>query len=424
MGRIISEVSETGKMLSLRPGGAPVRLVHVVTVPETLNFLIPLVRCATARGWEVHAVSSANDQLATLKEELGVPVHTVEMSRRIAPMEDLRALVKLVRVIRALKPDVVHAHTPKGGLLGTLAASIVRVPVIVYHIHGLRFLTTCGVRRSVLRICEKISCRLADLVLCVSPSCRDVVVASGVCPAGKIRVPANGSISGVDAVVKFNPDRLPEGTRSGVRARLGIPEDALVIGYVGRIVRDKGIVELTQAWKSLREMYPELHLMLVGPFEPQDPVPLETEKQLRSDPRVHIVGLDWNTPPYYAAMDIAVLPSYREGFGLVALEASAMRLPVVATRIPGCVDVVEDGVTGILVEPRNAGQLAEALRVYIEDPVRRHANGHAGRERALRDFRQESVCEATFEEYEKLLTRRGFELARDGQREIDGKEVI
>ncbi|MGQ9455005.1 MAG: glycosyltransferase family 4 protein [Armatimonadota bacterium] len=411
-------------MLSCRSGGESVRLVHVVTVPESFSFLVPLVRYTTAKGWEVYAISSANDQLAPLAEKLGVLIHTVKMSRRIAPLEDLRALVRLVRIIRALKPDVVHAHTPKGGLLGTMAAFVARVPVVVYHIHGLPLLTACGVRRSVLRACEKISCQLADLVLCVSQSCRDVVVESGVCPAEKIRVPAKGSVSGVDAMIKFNSDRLPEGTRLGVRVKLGIPNDALVIGYVGRIVRDKGIVELTQAWQSLRGMYPELHLMLVGPFESQDPVPPEAERKLRSDPRVHMVGLDWNTPPYYAAMDIAVLPSYREGFGLSALEASAMKLPVVATRIPGCVDAVEDGVTGILVEPRNADELAAALRVYIKDPMRRLNDGHAGRERVLRDFRQEDVCKATFDEYEKLLTRRGFDLAMDGQQGIDGKEVI
>ncbi len=380
----------------------------MVTVPETFTFLLPLIDYTKSMGWQVHAVSSPGDQLAAFSDRLGADVHTVEMSRQISPAADLRALWRLVRIMKNLRPDLVHAHTPKGGLLGTMAARIARVPAVVYHIHGLASLTANGFKRFVLRASEKISCRLADAVMCVSQSCREAAAEAGVCSSEKIRVPANGSICGVDAQNRFNTEKLPREVRSGVRSRLNIPQEALVVGYVGRIVRDKGIVELTRAWEILRGYNPHLHLMLVGPFEPQDPVPHAVEEQLRSDPRVHLVGLDWDTPQYYAAMDIFVLPSHREGFGLAALEAAAMELPVVATDIPGCRDAVKDGVTGILVEPRNADQLVEALRAYIEDPQLRHAHGQAGRARALSDFRPESICEATFQEYEKLLARRSL----------------
>jgi glycosyltransferase involved in cell wall biosynthesis len=399
---------QTGKTSVCDSAQGHIRLLHVVTVPETFIFLGPLVSCAKLKGWEVHAVCSPGDQLGELASRLGVPVHVVEMPRRISPVQDLRALGKLVRIMRSFRPHVVHAHTPKGGLLGTLAAFIARVPAIIYHIHGLPSLTAKGTKRFLLRASERVSCRLADLVLCVSPSCREAAVAEGVCPSYKIKVPANGSICGVDAVNKFNPDLLSDGVRAEVRSRLGIPNDAMVIGYVGRVVRDKGIAELVNAWRALRDRYPELHLMLVGPFEPQDPIPSDTDIMLRSDPRVHIVGCDWDTPGYYAAMDIFVLPSYREGFGLAALEAAAMSLPVVATRIPGCVDAVVDGVTGVLVEPRDADQLADALRIYIEDPKLRQEHGKAGRTRALGEFQPETICQATFGEYERLLARCGL----------------
>ncbi|MDH7602743.1 MAG: glycosyltransferase family 4 protein [Armatimonadota bacterium] len=387
----------------------PTLLLHVVTVPETFTFLGPLVNYTRSRGWEVRAVSSPGEQLAALANSLGAPVYTVEMMRQVAPGSDLKALWRLVRVMRNLRPDVVHAHTPKGGLLGTMAARLARVPAVIYHIHGLPSLTASGSKRILLRASEKISCCLADQVLCVSCSCRDAAVQVGVCAPDKICVPANGSICGVDAQSRFNPDRLPRELRSEVRDRLGIPGEALVVGYVGRIVRDKGIAELVRAWELLREKYSQLHLLLVGPFEPQDPIPAAAEEVLRNDPRVHLAGLDWDTPKYYAAMDIFVLPSYREGFGLAALEAAAMALPVVATDIPGCRDAVQSGVTGKLVEPKSVDQLTAALQAYIDDPELRYVHGQAGRARAARDFQPEQVCEATFREYERLLARKRFQ---------------
>jgi len=382
------------------------RLLHITTVPETFTFLGAQIDYMKSRGFTVHALTSPGEHLDLFAERLQIPVHTVEMPRRISPLRDVLALWRVYGIIRRIRPHIVHAHTPKGGLLGTAAAYLAGVPVRVYHIHGLPFMTASGFRRVLLRWSEKTSCRLASQVLCVSPSVRKVAVAEGICPPAKIKVPARGSIGGVDALDRFNPDRTTPDARNAVRARYGMPEDAVVIGFVGRIVRDKGVGELVEAWKWLREEYANLHLLVVGPFEPQDPVPPDAEECLRSDRRVHLVGLDWETPPLYAAMDLAVLPTYREGFGLVALEAGAMRLPVVATLVPGCVDAVRDGVTGTLVEPRDANALADALRMYLNYPALRRAHGEAGRERALRDFRPEDVWEATFQEYQRLLASR------------------
>jgi glycosyltransferase involved in cell wall biosynthesis len=149
----------------------------------------------------------------------------------------------------------------------------------------------------------------------------------------------------------------------------------------------------------LRDAYPRLHLLIVGPFEVRDPVPPETERVLRSDPRIHLVGLDWNTPPLYAAMDVVTLPSYREGFPSVPLEAAAMGLPVVATNVPGCADAVVDGETGLLVDAGDAAALAGSIRRYIDDPDLRRLHGEAGRERVLRRFQPRSVWRALHEVY-------------------------
>jgi glycosyltransferase involved in cell wall biosynthesis len=180
-----------------------------------------------------------------------------------------------------------------------------------------------------------------------------------------------------------------------------------VAGYVGRLVTDKGIAELWQAWTVLRERHPDLHLLLVGPFEDTDPVPPAVRQGLETDPRVHLAGMDWNTPPLYAAMDLLVLPTYREGFPNVLLEGASMGLPVVATRVPGCVDAVRDGETGTLVPARDPAALAAALDAYVADPALRRARGRAGRARVAAEFRQEVVWEGIFAEYDRLLAPRG-----------------
>jgi glycosyltransferase involved in cell wall biosynthesis len=176
-----------------------------------------------------------------------------------------------------------------------------------------------------------------------------------------------------------------------------------VLGFAGRIVRDKGLIELDAAWRMLREEFPDLQLLLAGEFEPQDPIPADVEARLRGDPRIHLAGLVPDMPRFYKAIDVLALPTYREGFGTVLLEAAAMALPVVATRIPGCVDAVRDGETGTLVPSHDAAALADAVRAYLRDPELRRRHGDAGRRRALRDFRPEAMWEALYQEYVRLL---------------------
>lgn len=374
------------------------KLVHVTTVPESLGFVAGQVSWLKARGWEVSCVSSPGPLLDQFGEERGVQVFGVPMARAITPAADLRSVSEVARVLQRLDADIVHAHTPKGGLVGMLAAHLARVPHKVYHMRGLLTLTAGGRRKALLSAAETLTCGLADVVVCQSHSLRRTAIDEGLVEPERATVLLQGS-NGVDTQ-RF----CPEGhDRGALRHAHGIPKDAVVLGFVGRLVGDKGVVELAQAWKTVSSMRPDVHLLVVGPFEERDPVPAATRALLESDPRVHLNGFTRQTPAFYAMMDVLVLPTYREGFPNVPLEAAAMGLPVLATRVVGCTDAVVDGLTGTLVPPRDADALAEAMLVYVDDEALRRAHGAAGQARVLTDFRPEVIWEANLTLYRSLL---------------------
>jgi len=341
-------------------------------------------------GFEVHAISSPGPLADQYSRNEDVPVHPVPIARRIAPWADAIALVRLVLVLRRLKPHVVQAGTTKAGLLGMLAAFLVGAPVRIYYLHGLRMLSATGLRRRVLGATERVACRAATHVLCVGPSVRHELVSAGLCPARKAVVLGDGSCNGVDSTW-FDRTRLAENTREAVRSRLDLPQNALVIGFIGRLAREKGIGELHGAWGLIRERYPSAYLLVVGPEEPVDPAPPEALRALAHDSRVRLVGPDWNTAPLFAAMDLFCLPSHREGLPTVLLEAAAMEVPIVAFGVPGVVDAVADGINGNLVEPFSAEALAAAMGRYLDNPRLRVLHGQAGRRRVVERFQQLKV---------------------------------
>lgn len=356
-----------------------------------------------ARGIEFHAISSSGAYLNKFAASEEVTVHAVEISRHITPLKDLLSAIHLWKRFRLIRPTIVQAHTSKAGILGMIAAWLARVPIRIYHNHGMALLSERGSKRALLWWCERLACFLAHEVIYVAESVRDAALDQGLCPPDKARVIR--SINGLDAAGRFNPRKVGESARTETRRKQGIPADALVIGFVGRIFWVKGITELVRAWDHLSKLFDSLHLLVVGAVDSRVPAPQEVIEQLKNNPRIHLTGFVEETPPYYAAMDLLVLPSHHEGLGYVLLEASSMQLPVVGTRIPGILDAVCDGVTGILVEPGDSVALSNAISTYLIDPELRRKHGLAGREYVSCKFCQEQVWESLYQGYRRLLRR-------------------
>jgi len=378
-------------------------VLHIFTTPLSLRFIRGLPAHLAHRGYQTVILTSPGPALDAFLAAENCPGFSVDLPRRITPVHDLGALARLVRIIRKVRPDIVHAHTPKGGLLGMIAAAAARVPHRIYHMRGLPLATAKGPTRVIFHVTERVSCRLASRVLSVGHSLRRTALELGLTHPDRIRVLLGGSGQGVDTEREFRPGIVEPEEMTTTRRALDLPEGSPVVLFMGRLVRDKGIVDLADAWLRVRSSFPSARLVLVGPYEPRDPVPDEVRERLGEDPSVRHVP--WTDTPakYYAVADLVVLPTYREGFPNVPLEAAAMGLPVVATRIPGCTDAVADGVTGTLVPVANPAALGEAIRSYLGDVDRARRHGEAGRERVVREFRREAIWDAVADTYDEMM---------------------
>ncbi len=372
--------------------------------------MIGQIRYMRDKGFEVHLASGPGAELDYLVRTENIPVHRIKMKRGMSPLGDLLALLQLYFLFIRMKPTIVHGSTAKGGPLSMIAAALAQIPIRIYTIRGLIIEVGSGLMKQVFRALEWLACRCSSQIFAVSRSVRDKMVQEKLCGPGKIKVLGNGSSMGVDAENRFNPDLVSKADAEMLRNRHGIPADALVLGFVGRIVRDKGVLELAAAWQKLRLQCENVFLLMIGPVESQDPVPDEILQEFRADPRIIIIDFVHNEdmPKYYRIMDLVILPTYREGFPNVALEAAAMGLPVLASSVTGCVDAVVDGVTGMLMPARNSGALEQGMRTYIHDEKLRKSHGKAARQRALSDFRPELLWKAQYQEYIRLLDEKGI----------------
>ncbi len=376
-----------------------VRLVHVTTVPQTLDVFRGQAPFLRENGFDVIGVSSPGPLLDSFAAREHVPVVAVPMRRNISPIADAISLIKLIRTLRRLRPDIVHAHSPKAGLLGTIAARAVGAKAFL-SIIGLVQMTRTGFSRTLLDLATKLSCALAHRVWVNSFSLRDFVVEEKLSAASKTIVIGSGSANGVD-VARFTPPTAEQ--RASSRARSGVSENAFAIGFAGRMTRDKGVAELVQAFLMLRERHSDVELVIAGEYEDQDPVSNEIKQAIATTPGIHFLGWGTDMPSLYAGLDLLVLPSYREGFPMAVLEAAAMGIAAVTTDAAGCIDSVDDGVTGAIVPVGDATALANAIDRYYADREMLARHGASARTRVLEKYTAEVIWRELVAEYRKLL---------------------
>jgi glycosyltransferase involved in cell wall biosynthesis len=375
------------------------RIVVGITHSQTCLNLVGRLRALREAGFRVTLVSSPGAMLDLTVANEGVEGIGLPIRRGIAPVADIVSLLRLCLLLKHLKPVMTEFSTPKAGLLGSLAAWLCRVPVRVYLLRGLKLDTSHGIKRMLLLAAERTASACSHVVLCNSVSLRDEARALRVAPREKMALLGEGSSNGVD-IHRFLPGE------SDVRKRLGLPNAIPVVGFVGRLTRDKGLPELIEAFELILKVEPMTRLLLVGWFDrSEDALDSRLKARIQGHPQIHCSGFVEDTAPFYRAMDILVLPTWREGFPNVVLEAAASGVPAITTLSTGSRDAVIPEVTGLLVPPGYPEAISEAVLKLLRDPERRRRLGEAARAWVSGHYARERVLSLTTAFYKSLVER-------------------
>lgn len=376
------------------------KIFRITTVAVSMNIILKGQLSFLNRFYDITGITTPDDKhFQEVEQREGIRMIPVHLARTIRPWRDLISLCTLYRLFRKEKPDIVHTHTPKAGLLGMLAARLAGVPVRLHTVGGIPWMESSGIKRVVLRGMEYITYACAHRVYPNSLGLLSFIVSQKLASVSKFKVIGNGGSNGIN-IDYFAPDPL---LRERTRQKHNIEKNEIVIGFVGRIAKEKGISELLEAFGHLRNKY-TLKIVLVGLFErTYGGLDFQTEQKITGDPDILFLGRFDDVRPYYAMMDIFVFPSYREGFPNAVLEACAMGLPVIATDINGCNEIVVHRKNGLLVAPKSAESLREALTILLDNTDVGRQMGMIGREHVFRYFRRELVWEDVKSEYDHFL---------------------
>lgn len=379
------------------------RVLQITAVDSTIVALLwPQLRALRCAGFDVCCVSTAGPNAPWLEQQ-GVRHFAVNMRRAITPIADIGALWRLVRIMRRERVTIVHTHTAKAALLGVLAARIARVPIIVNTVHGFYF------HDEMKRFARRFYVGMAWIGgLCthftLSQSAEDVDtgVRLRICPPDRIRLLGNG----ID-LERFNPERFNEAFRRRKRIAIGVPEGVLVIGMIGRMVENKGFLDLFGALRTLRGTRRDFHLVTIGPRDEHraGSLPADAAHAFGLAECTTYLGPRDDIDELLSCMDLFVFPSWWEGVPRSVIEAAAMGLPIVTTNIRGCREVVVHGENGLLVPTHDPVALADAICRLLDDGEWRRRMGGAGRARALREFDERIVCQRILDLYGEQLHR-------------------
>lgn len=381
------------------------KLIRITTVPMALRFLLPgQMRFMAENGFEVVMISADGKELPAVAESEKNCRHIiVPMTRQITIFRDLNCLLRLIRIFRKEKPDIVHSHTPKAGLLGMLAARICGVKIRIHTVAGLPLMVETGFKYHLLKLTEKITCACANEVWPNSKSLMDYIVDKKLCDTSKLHIIGKGSTNGVNSK-RFNTAALDKKIIDELKTQLQYAPEHVYLLCIGRLVKDKGIVELVNVFIKLQKVNTKLRLLLVGAYEPTlDPLPANTLAEIENTPA--IIHINWtNQVEYYIHLaNYLVFPSHREGFPNVLLQAASMGLPIICSHIAGNIDIVANNQTGLVFECGNEQQMEKSMTYALSHPVYMKQMAEKLQQDVLENYRQENIWQKMLEAYKTLV---------------------
>ena len=384
------------------------KLIRITTVPISFKVLLKgQLRFMASNGFDVKGVSSEGEELKEVRENEGIVMEAINMSRKITPFQDLKSLWEMWNFLRKEKPQIVHTHTPKAGIIGMLAARLAGVPHRLHTVAGLPLMEATGIKRKILNFVEKLTYSSATRVYPNSKGLYNFILQNNFTQSNKLKIIANGSSNGINTTF-FSPAQVSEIEKITLREKLNIQPDDFVFVFVGRIVSDKGINELIKAFSELQTAKNNeltgIKLLLVGGLESYlDPLNPETLAEINQNKDIISVGFQQDVRPFFAISNVLAFPSYREGFPNVVMQAGAMGLPNIVSDINGCNEIIVEGKNGLIIPPKNVEKLKEKMLTLAKDKnLYTKLKGNSRRMIENR-YEQSVVWNALLEEYEGLL---------------------
>lgn len=365
------------------------------------NFIKGQASYHKSKGHEVVIVSGPGEEIDNLEKEESVRVIRVPFAREISLSKDLKGLFTVIKTIRKEKPDIINAGNPKTGFLFSLAHVFFWKTPLIFTLRGIRSDTLSGFKKKIVRFTEWVTCSLANRIIAISPSLKSHAVEIGIVSEKKCVVLSKGSSNGIN-IERYTRTNHIEEQAVLLKNKFRIPEDTFNLVFVGRLTKDKGLIELIETFKLCLTYTDKIRLIIAGPIEDGDPLPEEYYSFIKNNPNVYYLGKQIDVRPVYTLGDALVLYSYREGFGNVVIEASSMELPTIVADIPGLKDTTEDGVTGLRVTPKNPVALSEAIMKLYNNKEFREKLGKQGRLRIEEYFANEVVWSKQLELYNEL----------------------
>jgi glycosyltransferase involved in cell wall biosynthesis len=346
------------------------KLIRVTTLPISMEKLLENQLEFMKSHFDITAISRSESEGTYLEEygkEVGMKTLPIEFTRAITPIQDVKSILKLYKYLKKEKPEIIHSHTPKAGMVSMIAAKLAGVPIRLHTVAGLPLEEAKGMKKVLLKSIEKITYAAATKVLPNSKGLKKTLLEFNLCQEKKINIIGKGSSNGINTTY-FNPEKIAEKDINNLKKELGFKGDETILIYIGRLVKDKGVNELITTFDAISRTHKNCRLLLLGYYEQdRDPLNEETVRIIKENPTIIERGFIKDIRPYLLLSSFLVFPSYREGFPNVVLQAAAMQLPAIVTDINGCNEIIQNNNNGLIIPKKNKEALKDAILYLIEN---------------------------------------------------------